>query len=90
MNIRICAWLGAVSLALTLSVAPPARADRDLDRALFEASLHRVPERVAELLEKGANPNFEDSLGVTPPDQCGPARQSAYRSFAARCGCAGR
>jgi len=65
MNARIPAWRGAIALTATLFVAPPALADSALDRSLFEASMHRVPERVSELLKKGANPNFEDEFGVT-------------------------
>ena len=67
MKKKISLWLSPVFLASLLFAAPLAQAaDPQLDRALFEASMHRVPERVGELLQKGADPNFEDAFGVTP------------------------
>lgn len=66
MGRRISFGFYPVFLAVALMTAPVAQADRDLDLALFEASRHRVPERVGELLQNGANPNFEDEFGVTP------------------------
>jgi len=60
-------WVCVFGLALMGAVSPlAAQTSRDLNRELLQASATRGVDDIRALLEKGADPNSEDAVGVTP------------------------